>query len=124
VTARHLQRLTGLEIEVWRVLPGSWRANATPPKTLHPQAAAEGRSQKDVLLRLRQANLNVLTHALMRKQGSRCALCGARGEAFEFDHVVSRARGGLDVIQNGRAVGSYCGCHRRRHGDVEWSARA
>ena len=118
MTARHLQRLTGLEIEVSRLAPGRWVATGTLLKTLGALVTGEGTTKEKALLRLRQENLNYLLYCLVRKQGDRCALCGKKGGGFEFDHIVSRARGGLDVIQNGRAV--HPDCHRSRHGVPEW----
>jgi len=53
----------------------------------------------------------ILTEALMQRDGNRCWLCGkpfAVQDAVHFDHAVAKSNGGPDTFANLQLVHAFC----------------
>ena len=71
------------------------------------------------------AGMRRLRHEAFERSNGKCECgCGARVDWYSghLHHVVSRARGGSDELENLLFITSEC--HKNLHGKVQWSKSA
>jgi 5-methylcytosine-specific restriction endonuclease McrA len=99
------------------------RRSRLNPKRTRPRLNAPWRPQR---IRLDAAGMAQLRHEAWERSKGFCEMADCqkcvKWETGELDHIIARGKNGSDTLENVRFV---CrNCHRRRHGIVEWSARA
>lgn len=116
-----LNRITGQDVRVVELQPGSWSSYYLDPSNNHisiawhqEDPAAAGRAYLEV-------NLQYMQKLKMREQSGRCLLCGSPGP-LQLDHIEERSHGRDDTPGNLRLICAKT-CHPKKTGQLQWSER-